>query len=324
MPADEAGRWRAETLVPAQAEAMRTLFAESFGHAMSPALWQWKYGDGGGLASGVWDRDNRLVAHYGGFPRDILDAGVPRRAVQIGDVMVHPAERGRLTRHGAFYQAATHFLGHQAGTGAPFLHAFGFPNRRALTLGERLGLYHPVGRVTGLEWVPGQGPKLPWYLQLRAWDNHRDARHLERLWRAMRRDFPDALIGVRDGTRMARRYLTHPEQAYALWLLRHRLTRRPLGLVVIRELGDRIEWLDLVAPLDAWDDCALAVLHLARQRGTQRVTLWMTAPFHRHLRVPHQVSDLDVWVPCNGYTPGPTAESQRDRWLLTGGDTDFL
>ena len=107
---------------------------------MSQALWEWKYGHGHGLASGVWNQDGELVAHYGGFPRKVIDAGQVRMAVQIGDVMVRPAERGLMTRKGAFYQAVTHFLSAHVGDGAEFPHAFGFPNRRAMALAQRLGL----------------------------------------------------------------------------------------------------------------------------------------------------------------------------------------
>ncbi len=317
-------RWRAAPLDASQADLVRGLFAECFGKPLSRALWEWKYGGGRGLASGVWNERDELVAHYGGFPRSVIDAGKTRSAVQIGDVMVRPAERGLMTRKGAFYQAVTHFLASHVGDAAAYPHAFGFPNRRAMTLGQRLGVYQPVGRIMELVWKPTAADGLPWLQRLVPLAPEHDAARIALLWQAMCRDLPDALIGVRDAARIAQRYLNHPEHRYGVWLLQHRMTRRAIGLIVVRQHEDRLEWLDMVAPTAAWDECAQAVLFLARKLGLDRVTLWLTRPFHQHLQLPHQLNETDISIPCNSFTPGPSAESLRDRWLLMGGDTDFL
>jgi hypothetical protein len=323
-PAESPSRWRSAPLEEDQADLVRTLFAECFDKPLSQALWQWKYAHGHGLASGVWNQDGELVAHYGGFPRIVSDAGQARMAVQIGDVMVRPDVRGVMTKKGAFYQAVTHFLSAHVGDGAAFPHAFGFPNRRTMALGQRLGLYQPVGSVAELVWEVPPTVALPWLRQLEPVTSVREAEVVAPLWHAMLRDFPDELIGVRDAARIAQRYLTHPEHDYGVWLLRHRLTRRAIGLVVVRQHDDRLDWLDLVAPTAAWDECAQVVVFLARRQGLNRVTLWLTRPFDQHLHLPHQLNDPDIVIPCNSYTPGPSAESIRDRWLLMGGDTDFL
>ncbi len=73
--------------------------------------------------------------------------GSPARAVQIGDVMVHPKQRGILTRKGPFFQAAANFLEHFVGQGKDFPIAFGFPSERAYRLAEHLGLYEKVGEL---------------------------------------------------------------------------------------------------------------------------------------------------------------------------------
>ena len=325
MPQAEAqAGWRCAELSDDHADAVRALFAACFDKPLSEALWAWKYAQGHGLASGVWNRAGELVAHYGGFPRRVIDAGAEQMAVQIGDVMVRPDQRGLMAKRGAFYQAVTHFLGAHVGTGKAYPHAFGFPNRRAMALGQRLGVYQPVGRVAELVWDVTAQATLPWVHRLDAVRSIAAATAVEPLWQAMRRDFSDAIVGVRDSARIAQRYLNHPETSYGVWLLRHRLTRRALGLVVVRKHDDHLEWLDVVAPVAAWDECALAVLCLARSEGLPRVKLWLTRPFARHLQLPHQLNDIDVVIPCNSYTPGYSAEHLRDRWLLTGGDSDFL
>ncbi len=303
---------------------MRELFVQCFDQPLSPAQWNWKYGNRQGLASGAWLADGQLIAHYAGFPRRVVDAGQDRLAVQIGDVMVHPSERGRLMRHSPFYQVAAHFLEQNVGTRARFLHAFGFPNERALRLGEQLGLYAPVCPVIQLVWSrPDALPTLSRWQQCITLTSN-DLYRADSLWSQMRRDFTDALLGVRDAERLRQRYVNHPDQPYQVHGIRHRLTRRFLGIVVTRLHAERLEWLDLVAPRSTWDECAWAVCALARLHQRPVVTLWMTEPFAALFTLPHRREALAVQVPCNIHTPGPAPDTVRGRWLLTGGDTDFL
>lgn len=322
MPTDTL--WKVGPLSTDDAPAMRALFAESFGIGMTDAFWQWKYGDGHGLATGVWNAEGGLTAHYGGMPRALLDAGQPCLGVQIGDVMVRQRDRSSLSRKGPFFLAASRFLDDHVGNGKPYRYGFGFPNQRAMSVAERLGLYGTTGRICELAWSLAESPRLPWWLglvPLASLSGHEAA--LSKLWQAMAASLPDAILGVRDLARLQYRYLDHPDRPYGLWLLRHHLTRRPLGLVVLRRRETGCEWIDLVAPTANWNLCALATRHLAHQQGCTQLTMWITEAHRHHFDPPPAQNPLDVIVPCNLWSPGPDAESQRNRWFLLAGDTDF-
>lgn len=109
----------------AEAELLN-LFLDAFGHEMPPELWHWKY-QGVDILGMMLRNEGKAVAFYGGMPRTTHLFGTPVTAVQIGDVMVHPEHRGTLTRKGAFFQVATHFLERYVGEQQLYPIAFGFP-----------------------------------------------------------------------------------------------------------------------------------------------------------------------------------------------------
>ncbi|MBK6295889.1 MAG: GNAT family N-acetyltransferase [Rhodoferax sp.] len=145
---------------------MRELFQVVFGTPMSDALWHWKYANGRGVAMGVWNVQDELVAHYAGFPRQVLMFGKPVTAMQMGDVMVRPNERGTLSRKGPFFLATSAFLTRYVGYDQAALLGYGFPNDRHMQLGAKRGLYERNGKVVNLR-CSAQRSALPWWLATR-------------------------------------------------------------------------------------------------------------------------------------------------------------
>ncbi|WP_374354671.1 hypothetical protein [Chitinimonas sp.] len=303
--------------------AMQSLFRQAFGGEMSEALHQWKYANGHGIGMGVWNEAGELIAHYGGLARSVLDAGQRRESVQIGDVMVAQAGRASLSRKGPFFLAASQFIDSYVGFGKQFIHGFGFPNQRAMTVADRLGLYKPVGKVVELEWESA-GAALPWWLSLSPL--HDPAQHagaLRRLWAAMAEDLRADIVGIRDLERLRYRYFEHPDQPYHCALLRHRLGGRAIGLVVLRHHGEHSEWLDLVAAKRHWASCALAARQLAAAAGARHLRMWVSESHQQLFPTPLASRDIDVIIPANNWSDGPSPDEQRNRWFLLGGDTDF-
>jgi hypothetical protein len=315
---------------PDQAEAMRALFAEVFGHEMSAAHWHWKYADGHGVGVGLL-REGRMVAHYGGVPRRVLFRGRPELACQVCDVMVARSANAALVRKGPLYRVAARFLDAEVGFGRPHLLAFGFPSARHHAVAERLGLYGQLDRFVSLSWPaaaqPG-GPRpsvQPIGRAGRGFDAA-ETRVVDRLWRAMAAALPEAIVGVRDAAWLRHRYLMHPGWRYELLLVRHGWLRRPLGVVVLRAReADRLELLDVVGAPAAYPALVRAARSRAHALGLPRVEAWITES-QRTLLAPAgeaTVTDLQIPLPHIVHTPGPAAEEQRGRWLLLGGDADF-
>lgn len=318
-------RWRLTHLTPDALDAFCALFQVVFGHTMRPPLWHWKYGNDRGCSVAAY-RDGRLVAHYGGSRRLVAIFGRMATAVQICDAMVDPAERAVMTKTGVMYQVTATFLEiYQGLEGIPL--AFGFPNRRAMGLGERLGLYAEVGALCEVRWAAlHDRPRL--LTRVRYLDRHhaRDRQAVDRLWAAMRRDLTDAVAVVRDWAYLCYRYAEHPERHYEILLVSSRVTLRPLGVLVLRIEENAVELLDLVAPLKHIPVLIDQARRLAGRWGKETLYCWITRQYAgRFGRTPGAlVKDLDIRIPTNAWVHQDLTPAQLyDRWWLTSGDTDF-
>jgi SAM-dependent methyltransferase len=318
-------RWRIGRIDADSAGAMRALFAEIFGHPMSDARWRWKYGEGRGAAVGVWEEE-RLVAHYGGVARSIMFFGEAHSAAQSCDVMVAPAGRGTLSRQGPLFLAAATYLENQLGYGNPHLLGVGFPNVRAWKAPARLGLYGgPVGRMLELSWPTARGWPSPKFA-LRPLDltGPADRADAEACWLAMRAELNNMIVGVRDAEALHRRYTAHPDIMYRVFIVRVRLTRRPLGLFVLRPGGEEgCELMDVVGPCAAIPRLVAQARRAAARSGAERLFGWVVDNIVPCFGAGAAVRDLEVFVPANAWTAGPPIEKLIGKWWLTGGDTDF-
>lgn len=320
--------WRVGRILPQRSQEMRVLFSDVFGHEMSEAHWQWKYGDGRGAGIGVWRNDGRLVAHYGGTSRDILFFGQPATASQVGDVMVAASERGTLSRKGPVFLAAASFLEHELGYGAPHLLGVGFPNERAFRLPERLGLYSvSLGRIQEVAWPALRTrPSLRHTVREFASRDAGGPTLMDCCWQAMAGSLGAYAVGIRDAAYLQRRYAEHPDKQYRFFAVCQRFTGRPLGLLVLRvaEVG-RCELLDVVGALADLPYLVHQARRVTAALGCGVLFAWLVdnlLPVF-HLPAEARVQDLGVLVPGNNWTEGPDNTLVAGKWWLTGGDTDF-
>lgn len=319
-----APRWRLAARTAADTPALLALFQRAFGHAMTPEQWAWKYGGEHGHGMVVW-QDGQPVAHYGGIGRRILYRGRPEWAVQIGDVMVEPEQRGILTKAGPFFLAAATFLERYIGFGRQYLLGFGFPNERAMRVAERLGLYAEVGSMAELVW-PALPDRRELWTRLRPVnpDDSRDRLAVDGLWQAMAADLGDAIIGVRDWPWLKQRYLSHPQHRYEVLLQTGRLDGRPRGLLVLRRHADSLELLDVIAPLSRLPGLVVAAQRMAGRWGLPKLSGWITQDYAECFAASGPaVQALDIRVPANAWTAGPPMADIERRWWLMSGDTDF-
>lgn len=315
-------RWTLRWVLRSEQAEWAALFEAAFGYAMPEPLWHWKYAHAQALGIAAHTADG-MRAFYGGMPRPILYMGQSSMAVQIGDVMVHPSERGVLTRRGPFQMAAASFLEQCIGTGKPYLLGFGFPETKAMQLAEKLGLYAAVDQITEVSW-PAQGRWPDVRVSARAL-TPADADTVNQLWAAMAVAMTDHIIGVRDWAFVSHRYLQHPTVSYTLMLARHRWTGAPLGVVVLRDreaLG--VELVDLIAPPDQFSSLVGVARRYAAHLGRARVLAWITRSQQDRLAgADGHCEPQNVFVPTNVWSPGPEVAHIRGRWWLMGGDTDF-
>lgn len=330
--------WYAVPLGEAQVDEIRGLFAQVFGHPMSEALWRWKYDAGRGRATGTRGADGTLLAHYGGTARTLVCEGQPLHAVQMGDVMVKVHARGILSRQGPFATATQAFLQDHVGSPGGFALGFGFPSARHTRLGEKLGLYAPLGDVLELRWslppCPASFWKRPWVCAPVDWSAaHTDAR-LDALWQALLGTAQGFVVPQRDARWWRHRFANHPEGPYRCWWVRGRFSRRVLGAVVLRPGRNTENDWELLDWLGAAQDTPVvlaAARELARQAGAGALTAWLSQPLVHHLQAfaPPPDGALATEQPACPYcvteraAPGLPAAARSQPWWLTGGDTDF-
>ncbi|MDI1230200.1 MAG: bifunctional class I SAM-dependent methyltransferase/GNAT family N-acetyltransferase [Methylobacter sp.] len=297
------------------------LFQASFGYQVQPELWRWKY-RGLDMLGTLVRRDGRAIAFYGAMPRAIHLFGFPATAVQIGDVMVHPDERGTLTRKGAFFHAAASFLERFVGEDKAFPIAFGFPSARVFRLAARLGLYERVGELMRVSW-PALQTRPSYSVRLRPLSQNPGAT-VDRLWLEMADALQDQVVGVRDWAYLQQRYLDHPTVDYQLYLVSSRLTGSPLGIVVTRILDDAVELLDIIAPPQRVATLIHCLRRLTWNLGKPQAYAWITTQ-HANLLAGEtgEITPTDIIIPHNHWTPGLPASALLGRWWLMGGDTDF-
>jgi len=315
--------WRLSRLQAVDQPAVSRLFKRVFNAELSPALWNWKYGPGQGLAIGLWQKDE-LIAHYGAIPRRLKIGANRLLASQSCDVMVVPEMRGLMLRHGPFYLVCVTFIEQYLGNGTPHPLGFGFPNERAYRLPHKLGLYgEPTTRIHEFNWsaVPARRR-----CSLRRCNPHAagDGASLDRLWQAMAGDLQDLAVGVRDAAYWRRRYADHPEHSYHLYFVVQPILRRPLAAFAVRKEGEQLKLMDWVCRVADLPRVILSARSLAAQMSLSSLSLLASLPIAPFLaQTEAQEVDPNIVVPQNGRSDSQV-ELIQDKLWLTGGDTDFL
>lgn len=318
-------KWRIRILEKAQIDDMRSLFRKTFHHDMSRAFWEWKYDDSSARAVGIWE-GHQLIAHYGGMGRRILYFGQPQTAVQIGDVMVDSSKRGVLTKKGPIFLMMATFLERYIGYGKPYFIGYGFPNDRHMKLAELLGLYADVGYMVECSWSPHS--RLPlWSTRLRLIQKtltDAEKKAIDSCWQRMAADLQGAIIGIRDWRYLEHRYLNHPAHDYQFLIMKNRLSSKVRGIFVLRLVPEGCELVDCVAALS---DIPLLITHarrLAGMQGAARLFCRITANFAHLFKVAGGIQHpINIRIPTNMWSNGPSAAVIKDHWWLMSGDMDF-
>lgn len=330
-------------VLPGDQAAVLALHTLVFGPEVDAKWFAWKYGSaqeqGQGQAVGVW-HGSELIAHCGGVPRTVWRDGCAVQGLQIGDVMVHPAWRGILTRHGPFFYVSKNFYDSRLGAIAshPFQLGFGFPNVRHLRLAVLLALLHDDGVMESLHWSAAQATlaDLPWawrWQEILPTVEHFD-RDVNAAWQAMRSKASDQALGQRDATYLRWRYADRPNTVgtppdtparYRFFKLQRPWSSQPVGVAVLDLRSSSAHWLDWVGPLDLMPLAVHACRLEAARASAFELTAWASTA------VAQQLADTGITQRevCAGLgIPTSSDLKPQDvpgmRWWLMGGDTDFL
>ena len=302
------------------------LFEKSFGAAFDHQIWRWKYELGNGKSVIARAEPNGpIVSHYGGVPRQINYFGNMDTAIQVCDVMVLPEVRVHYGKNSLFFKTAATFLEREIGNTVGHLLGFGFPNKKAMNIALRLGLYEKTDDF--LEFIfPLSDDKNSVEYKLLDIDSknmaHQNA--VDRLWKSMEPAFENGIIGVRNWEYVEFRYFNHPlgisGEFKRLFLLDAK--GRICAAFFLKEHDQCNLIMDIVCPLK---DVTQYILQLGLLLNEIRLKMWLSKGWSKTIEVAGLIeNDLGIEIPSNYWNPGPTSEILYGAWWLTAGDIDFM
>ena len=305
-------------------DRLQPLFERVFKHPISLELLQWKYAKGRGESWTAWQaRNTTPFLHCGLFFRNVLLCGEPIRAAQLVDLMAGPKHTGLSREQSPFTVLMRQMLDCLPSPDNRDGVAFGFPSDRAMRLGEHSGISYAVDRWLELEF---HRTKVKSGSRIRPWrpDLTSDLALANRLWREMAHDFVDFSLGVHDSEHLIHRYIERPEKKYSLCVIESRWLRLPIGIAVVGSGQTHQEILDIIG---RWEDMPEIILALQRwqlEKQGPSLKLMLTSHFAQQLEpYANQCSETQFRIMANPRTPEVTLSKLRNRWWLTGGDTDY-
>jgi hypothetical protein len=280
------------------------------------------------------DEDGRIIAHYAGLPAVYHIAGREQVAGQGVDSMVHPDYRRGLRKEGPFLAVARRYFA-TYGTHPVNPFTFGYPNRRAIRVGQRLLGYVPVvDRLPTLyrnffehddDDEVGRG--LAGQVEVREVETF--SPEVNGLWAELRDAYPFAV--VRDHRYVTWRYCKAPHLPYRRFEIRD--ADRLRAWFVTRAGWQQkpiLALTDFFAAPD--DDLALGLaLHravrVAREAEQVRVEAWFpeqSRPFRTALERGFSREEC-LYVLCiRIHDPALELDWIRKHWYYTIGDSDLF
>ena len=310
-------KWLPRPIVEVSIEQIQTLFNLVFNQQISTDVWKWKYANGRGDAV-VIKGEEGVLAHCGAIYRDVLVRGETRTIAQLVDVMVHPKHRGFLTKRGPFFLATSSCIEAYANI------SYGFPNKRHMELGEKIGFYKGVDKLLELHWRPSRWMQRILYKFVRIdFSSELHKKNIKLLWNCMERSLENYALGVRDLKWLEYRYALHPENKYEIFGVENKLTGRWLCVVVIKIHGKSMELVDFVADVNLAGNIIKQLRIFCRERGCDDLNTWAaenTIKFYHGSNF--EIRDPSVMVPTIIWMD-PCKASLLSQWWLSPGDSDF-
>ena len=302
------------------------LFEKSFNVEFDIDVWNWKYGLGNGKC--VVARSKKggaIVSHYGGAPRQIQYFGESNTAIQVCDVMVSPEVRLQYGKSSLFFKTAATFLEREIGNTVNHLLGFGFPNKKAMNIALRLGLYEKTDDF--IELIYAESPKSytkPYTLKPIEIRDKVHKRAIDNLWQSMANAFRDGILGNRDALYINYRYFDHPYGKSGLFKRFFIIDGdgKICAAVFMKEHEQSLLLMDIICPVSEMKECLRQLNGLV---GEEKLKIWITKAWIDKVRIDGVVeNELGIEIPCNSWNPGPSSKLLYGAWWLTAGDMDFI
>ena len=247
------------------------------------------------------------------------------KAIQVCDVMVLPEVRLQYGKNSLFFKTAATFLEREIGNTVGHLLGFGFPNKKAMNIALRLGLYEKTDDFS--EFIfPIADTKSSVEYKLLDIDSKNPAHQsaIDRLWGSMSPAFENGIIGVRNWEYVKYRYFDHP-RGISGEFKRLFLSDAHGDICAAFFLKEHDQYnliMDIICP---FKDITQYILKLCLLLNEVRLKIWITKGWSKTLEVAGIIeNDLGIEIPSNYWNPGPSSEILYGAWWLTAGDMDFM
>lgn len=296
------------------------LFKEVFGREMPLDEWRWKYIIGRGnnkiYSAVAVSESHGIVAHYGCMTHRMIYHGKEVYGLAIGDVMVHPKFRGSK-----LFKKVTMLSPEESGKDGISI-GYGFPNKRAMLLPEKLGLYEKVEDVfeATKEVIFANNIKRFIY---KFFPLSFDDSRIDILWESVKKELRLAVI--RDKEYLGWRYQMHPFLKYELWGLKKRGGNKLHGLAVLRQEDERMLIIDFVCRLDLLSILFQKIGNYAYTAGKKTIVLWSPEYLKDRLeKIGFLIKPSITCIPRSTHKAYLTKDKIKGNFFYTMGDTDFL
>ena len=202
---------------------------------------------------------------------------------------------------------------------------FGFPNRKAMNIALRLGLYEKTDDFVEMIYpsAPDQAVSKYKFVNIEE-DNAAHQAAVDRLWDSMRLSFNAGVIGNRDWNYIKYRYFDHPygkSGKFKRVFLANEM-EEICAACFIKEHEQRNLLMDIVCPIK---DIAQQVMNLNILLDESELKIWITEGWSETLKITGMIENkLGIEIPCNQWNPGPSSQLLYGAWWLMAGDMDFM
>lgn len=277
MPAERRERFVVRAYRPGDEDAILDLFARSFHQPRTEEEWRWKYQQNpeGRERISVTFEQERLVAHYAGYPVPFVADGATIEANQIGDTMtdlsIRHIGRGPTSVLG---RTALHFYETFCEGRVAFNYGFNVANIQKFSLrflrsdrvepvtyrvrDLRSDPFRPIGRLE--RWARGVSLRIA----------RRTSGEWDELFRRVAPSY--GFLVRRDARYVAWRYLAAPAAVYVVIELRK--WRSLVGWMVLRLKEGRLVIGDLLLDADHADILEASLRHVTHAFPATHLELW--------------------------------------------------
>lgn len=292
----------------------RAVFEEVFKVNATEEFWEWKYPPSQNRLSLLATRNDEVIAHYGLLERPYYYMSETFRAAQSCDVAVKSDSRTNFA--GGVFERICKLAAYNAFSEGVHM-IFGFPHKRHMTLGKRVGKYIDGGPVYMLMTHP-QSENCQESHKLKLMKPEAVKKPLyDRYYGHLIRSLESEKAGHLDRgySFFQKRYLSHPEFRYQVY-------QSEKSLMIVKVAGDRLVLMDYVGAFRSLVQDLPQLHQCATELELNGVALWCSEFFLDFFlsRTPVSIRDQSASIAF-----GRANGSHRipDMWVSCG-DTDFL